>query len=303
MKNSTRATLFLLCVLVVVGSLGAYWAFLVQVRRLDEAKLSVEHVRKQISETSEKVVAIQENNQRWDELQGERDVPKKCIPAAENSQISYEYFHSLLVSSPLLLEYDFVTLDQGQEGELHYTGYEISGEGTFTSLFNFMSQLETLPRLYRIDQFEVVESRIRDPLNQVEWPGVSFSMRVRGYSNPVNGTEVSPVQVAEGDYRDLFDPFAPRFIARENNDQMIEVDVDVDFLSILSVAWDTAFLKTGNGKVVAVQAGTSIRDGFVTELDTRTQSCSFVINRNGLLHRITLTAAAGSPVAGGRVCG
>jgi len=280
-KNSIIIVISL--VLVVGGAL--IYIFTVQKDKLDErdAKLielkasysSMETLLEQLYTAEQKVAVI-------DSALSQR---KFIIPQNLSQEKFYEYVDDNFTDSPV---YKFVSIDfngEIQEDKVKYYKYKVDGVGSFASVYRLFYAIEHSKELKKIESGEVSGNTTVDTKGKPRYL-VKFQLEVRTYF--ADNDQFSSTDYVENTMkpRTLYDAFFPliRTTIKPNTSNL----PDIQDAELLFLYPDGAFIKDTQGNTFLLKEGDQVYLGYVTSINYKSKSVSFILNKGGIVEYYTL---------------
>ncbi len=315
MKSFFKNTLALIVVLVLVVIAGGYVTFVrqptelarvekaIKVEKMKQAELTALLEQQDVS-AAKASEAVNKWNARY------KVVPDTLLSAAvvgrfnELTRSGFENFDITFDGATTTPEYSFYT-------------HNVTGRAYFSSLYDFVWQVENSRQLYRINGLDLShidlitdvqtgdgdEEETRKRMQVM----VSFSMKVESYfagaegiSAPqirmagLQGVADLPVQVAREtrvpravlpDSDPAINPFFPGILSQlpPNTHDLIEVEGD----ALVSIVGGKAVFQSGS-EFRAVGVGEAVYLGVVTEIDPYEESVTARLNKGGIIDEVVL---------------
>lgn len=287
-------TLAILWVVLLVG--GLFWYFS-EAGRLVEAREEHQRLLKQLEDSRSEIRKFAQVEQTYNNLQDAwLNTPKKIISADEPS-FSLSYVNWIMTSNYLEIDFDFVL--NSKQPLKNYTRfvYTLSGEGTYSDIYQLIWHLTYEPILYKINAITLRRKTADSDL-------LSFNIKLEGYTaeNQVQMVEdFSQWRLASHETiagpRDIFEPLIrPRPVVKERPAAPSKPklppkkpgEIDVEKATLQAVTNNSIFIREGNGKMVELKLGDPVYLGRLVRINQETNQAEFEITKFGRTERIVL---------------
>lgn len=165
--------------------------------------------------------------------------------------------------------------------------FQIKGESKFTDLFHLINLFETSPELYKIHLKEIKQTFTTNNQGRME-ERVLFNLILETfYTTNEKYSFVSTL--SRKNLRTVF--YTSDFFA-----SLIKMDVppndaglfEVDGAKLLAIMPDAIYLIDKKGNSITLTEGDEVYLGYLTKIDYQNHSCEFLLNKGGILERVTL---------------
>lgn len=279
MSYALRNTLILLIVLLLFA--GAGWAY-------------IEYVQVDQIETLE--TQLTERRQKLQQMQQVADDYNALATAYEEAR---EYFNNyqkaLYLSSDEDKVYDFLTnlnremayndfsfsfADSSVHSRYGVLNMEISGQGAYRNVANFIRGIERSQPLNKIKNLTVT------PINQEEEYGrVNYSFDLSSYYDRSEILDKPSFDMFSGMYASVHNPFFPLVRDIEPN---TEGAVNVEQSKLVALSSDRVFLIDQSGVMRQIRVGEEVYLGKLTSINLNNRTATFTLNKGGIVKSITL---------------
>jgi hypothetical protein len=159
---------------------------------------------------------------------------------------------------------------------------EISGEGEYDNLVNFLYRIEYSRPLVKVLSVSLENSEIYDQLNTVFFTvNVAAYYRRGNWSNYYANMSTVPPR---GDID--YNPYYPLIHDVPPNEENLP---DVDASRLVALTGISAHIVDQNGSLVRLKVGDRVYLGNLREIDVQEGEAVFVLNRGGIVDRVVLT--------------
>lgn len=165
--------------------------------------------------------------------------------------------------------------------------FQVHGEGNFQDLFSLISLFESSKELYKINLNEIKQIFTPDKEGRMQ-EKVLFKLNLDAYYtlNPEYNFDSILVR---NDFRsvvyisDLFESLIKLDIP-PNDEGLFEVDGS----RLLAIMPDAVYLIDKKGNSYTLTEGDEVYLGYLTKIDYQNHTCDFLLNKGGILEKITL---------------
>lgn len=285
MDRKLKNTIILISILLLIIIAGSVYTFYFQSNKIDERKTEIKKLEPQAFNTEELLAQLKNLQERARELDSILALRKFNIPVALKQSAFYNFVNKISFSfqpySYVNIEYQ--TVDH-KEHFSYYT-YKLAGVGSFNDVYKLIYGIEQSKELKKVvsinfNDFVKVDEE-GDAYYLVNYEistTVYFSSSDRFASAKFKENRLIP--------NPLYDVFFP-LIRNEippNKDNLL----DVQTASLLAIIPDGAFISNDQGETFLLWEGDKVYLGYLTEIDYETNEVRFVLNKGGIIEKITL---------------
>ena len=279
MSYAVRNSLILLVVLILF--VGGGWAYFYFVQNPE-----IEKLEQQVSDKSQELrekrqIANQYNTvlEQFENATFFINNYEKTLYTDSNEDKVFDFMNTLNTGNSYT-DFTFSFNDSTAQGQYGIMSMNISGEGYYRYLVNFIRKLESSKPLNKVVELDIT------PINDLENYGrVSYSYRLESYYN--RGTEFgSPsMDIASPTYASLNNPFFPLIREIEPNEENL---TNIEASELLALSSNRVFLLDQNGELQKIRMGERVYLGNLTNINLSEGSATFQLNKGGIIERITL---------------
>ncbi|MBU1678465.1 MAG: hypothetical protein KJ799_00720 [Bacteroidetes bacterium] len=286
MDRKLKNTLALTVILIFVIALGSFYAFYIQSNDQKEKKSKIADLNLNAYNTAELLDQLNTLQKRVAELDSILAMRKYNIPAKLTQSKFYDFVNRVSYNfSPqsfVNIEYEDII---AEEFYSYYT-YKLSGTATFNDVYSLIYAMEQSKELKKVLRCNFVN------FVQVDKEGiphylVSYNIFVAVYFSIEDRFTSATLKENRLIPNPIYDVFYP-LIRNEippNKDNLL----DVQTAQLLALIPDGAFLVDSGGRTYLLWEGDQVYLGYVTEIDYHTNQVSFILNKGGLIEKITLS--------------
>lgn len=279
MSYALRNSLILLIVFILfVGSGWAYFYF-VQEPKIDELQQQVEaktaelREKQQIANQYGTVLKQFENATFFI-----NNFDKSLYPDSNEDRV-FDFLNTLNTGNSYT-DFTFAFTDSTSQDQYGIMSMNISGEGFYRYLINFIRKVEYSKPLNKISNLDIT------PINDLENYGrVNFNFTLNSFYD--RGTEFgSPtMDVVNASYSSLHNPFFPLIREIEPNEEDL---TNIEQSEIIALSSNRVFLLDQNGELQKIRLGDQVYLGSLMNINLSEGSATFELNKGGIIERITL---------------
>jgi cell division protein FtsL len=209
----------------------------------------------------------------------------KRIASSVSPASTYHYLNSILHYSGLL-DFNLLYLGNKSLKGYNYNIYSVKGEGSYATIFRFISYIERGPEFYKINSLEmrVVESKDEETgRTQIVIP---FDMELWAlYADVKDLPRIKRTLGNVSVYR-VRNPFYP-YIYR-NIPANVDGLLEVERAELKAVMPDKAMIADKNGKIHVLREGDRVYMGYLSKIDVERNEIEFILNKGGIVDNFKL---------------
>jgi len=286
MDRKLKNTIILIGILILIVVIGGIFTFVFQKGEIDNRKDTVSTLNRNAHNTEELMEQLNTLKRRAAELDSILALRKFNIPVDLLQSSFYNFVNKVSFNfaarSFVNIEYEDVVL---QEHFNFYT-YRLSGTAYFNDVYKLIYGIEQSKELKKIltcgfDNFvEVDEDGIPHYL-------VKYSLNVAIYFSSNNQFASSISKENKITPNPIYDIFYP--LIRNEIPPNLDNLLDVQTAQLLALIPEGAFVADSQGSTFLLWEGDRVYLGYLTEIDYELNEVHFVLNKGGIIEKITLT--------------
>ncbi len=285
MNKKLRSTLGLLGLLLLIVLIGGGYIFMFQ--------------RSDISEKNEKLEELKANSydpvelaDRFEQLKVKSAIldsilqsRKFNIPKDLSSIKFYNFMNNVLSNFSEHTQVDIEFQKREQAKEFFFYEYKLTGRGFYNEVFRLIYSIEQSKELKKIITLSM-GNMIQTDDEGIPLFLVSFEMNAQVYFS--NDSRFAPEVLVENDLRTgpIYDAFYP--LIRNEIPPNIDELLDVQGSKLLALIPEGAFIADTHGNTYLVWDGEQVYLGYLTQIDYEENTVSFILNKGGIIEKITL---------------
>lgn len=286
MKRRTRRTILLIFILITAVS--SY--YFVEYSYNEEFKKLTELNKKQTNKlfdnkTPEEV--LKEIKIKIDTLEKFIIEQNKVIPYYASPVKAYDEILKIinLFENKLFVNID--KLSSEDKNPIRIDRFKVTGEGEFRNLFSLINLFESAPELYLVRVKEIKQTFVPNPNSRLD-EKVLFTFELETYYTLL--PEYNLDTLTKRDKKvfltyisDYFKPLIKLDIP-PNDEGLFEVDGS----KLIAIMPDAVYLVDKKGNSHTLSEGDEVYLGYLTKINYEKYSCEFLLNKGGILERVTL---------------
>ncbi len=285
MSNTTRNAIILSILFVVILALGGYYVLGYQPREIKKKQLELESLNQQfldVATLTSMYDSLQIESDKIDSILYHR---AKVIPFRHSMTDTYNDILEITKDFSRFTRIDIEYEKTEKVGAASVDYFTLTGQGEFADVFKLIYDLEKSKKLYKISSLNLINATLTTGKGEIRYQ-VEFEIKLESYftddpSLALNYENIQPKRIQF--VSDLFYPLIQPDIP-PNYDALLEVDG----ATLLAIIPDAVFIMDKNGNSYTLSEGDPVYLGYLTRIDYDNQQCEFLLNRGGIIERVTL---------------
>lgn len=279
MSYALRNSLILLVVLLLF--VGAGWAYIYFVQQPEIEELT-QQVEAKTSELREKQQIANQYTTVLEQFENATFFIEnfdKTLYTDSNEDRVFDFMNNLNTGNSYT-DFTFAFSDSTAQDQYGVMSMNISGEGFYRYLINFIRKMEYSKPLNKISNLDVT------PINDLENYGrVSYSFTLNSYYDRATEFGSPTMDIESPTYASLHNPFFPLIREIEPNEENL---TDIEQSELIALSSNRAFLLDQTGELQKIGLGESVYLGSLTNINLSEGTATFQLNKGGIIERITL---------------
>lgn len=286
MDRKLKNTLALLVIFFLILIGGGIYSFVFQKNEIEEKEKRVKDLNLSAYDTKDLMAQLEALESRVAELDSILALRKYNIPVRLDQSSFYDFVNKVSFTfsndSYVNIEYDRIESDPN----FYFYIYSIKG----TTFFNEFYRL-----VYAIEQSKELKKVLNCSINNVVTVNdedialyqISFEIEVAVYFSDDDSFASSSLVENRLNPNPLYDIFYP-LIRNEippNTDNLPDIQTG----QLLALIPDGAFISDGKGNSYLLWEGDKVYLGYLTEIDYDKNEVNFILNKGGIIEKVTLT--------------
>lgn len=285
MDRKLKNTIALLVIFIMILAGGLIYVFVYLEDDIDEKKKRINELNINAYNTEELLNQLKTLNKRVAELDSILALRKYNIPINIQQSRFYDFVNKISFSfapnSYVNVEYeDSFTLQH-----YNFYTYKVSGVAYFNEFFKLLYGIEQSKELKKIQRCSI-DDNVEVDDDGIPHYKVSFNFTVEAYYS--NNDRFTSTELIENNLKpnSLYDIFYP--LIRNEIPPNVDNLLDVQTAQLLALIPDGAFLTDAGGRSFVLWEGDQVYLGYLTQLDYNSNKVHFVLNKGGIIEKVTL---------------
>jgi hypothetical protein len=285
MNRKTVSTLLLLGILIIVVLSGGIYTYYIQDSEIEEKQAELDNLKLNAQNTEELKIQLADLSKRVEELDAILALRKYIIPVNIPQSNFFKFVNNISANFD---EHSYVNVEylgNGDPASFYSYLYSIKGTAEFNDLFKLV---------YAIEQSKELKKILKGKLNNfVEVDKEGFPHYLVTYNFEVLVYYADNDTYASAKYNEnklnsnpLYNIFYPliRDEIPPNSDNLL----DVQTARLLALIPDGAYVADASGQTHLLWEGDEVYLGYLTKIDYTNNEVKFVLNKGGVIEKITL---------------
>jgi len=285
MNKKLRSTLALLGLLLLIVLVVGTYIFMFQRSDLNEKQEKLKELNANSYDPAELAERYEKLRVRSAILDSVLQSRKFNIPKDLSSIKFYNFMNNVVSNFSEHTEINIEFLKKERAKEFFYYEYKLSGSGFYNEIFKLIYSIEQSKELKKIINL-TMGNMIKTDDEGIPLFLVSFEMNTQVYFS--NDNRFAPEVFIENDLRTgpIYDAFYP--LIRNEIPPNIDELLDVQGSKLLALIPEGAFIADTHGNTYLIWEGEQVYLGYLTKIDYEANTVSFILNKGGIIERITL---------------
>jgi hypothetical protein len=285
MNKKLRSTLGLLGLLLLIVLIGGTYIFMFQRSDLNEKYEKLEELNANSYDPAELAERLENLEVRSAILDSVLQSRKFNIPKDLSSIKFYNFMNNVVSNFSDHTQINIEFLKREQARDFFFYEYKLSGTGFYNEVFRLIYSIEQSKELKKISTLNM-GNMIQTDDEGIPLFLVSFDLNAQVYFS--NDSRFAPEEVIENDLRTgpIYDAFYP--LIRNEIPPNIDELLDVQGSKLLALIPEGAFIADNKGNTYLVWEGEQVYLGYLTKIDYEENTVSFILNKGGIIEKITL---------------
>lgn len=279
MSYALRNSLILLVVLILFVGGGWSYFYFVQIPEIESLEEQVEAKSQELREKREIASRYPTVLEQFENATFFINNFDKTLYPDSNEDRVFDFMNNLNTGNSYT-DFSFSFSDSTAQDQYGVMTMNISGEGFYRYLVNFIRKMEYSKPLNKISNLDIT------PINDLENYGrVSFNFTLNSYYDRATEFGSPTMDIANTTFSSLHNPFFPLIREIEPNEENL---TDIEASELLALSSNRAFLLDQTGQLQKIRLGEQVYLGSLTNINLSEGSATFQLNKGGIIERITL---------------
>jgi len=282
LKN-TLVLLALLLIIIVAGSLVTYWW---QQSDIDERKKKLNDLSLNAYDSEELLEQLNTLKSRAIELDSILALRKFNIPVNLNQSDFYNFINkvSFNFSPQSYVNIEYRDISNGEHYK--YYSYKLSGTAYYNDVYKIIYAIEQSKELKKITSL-AFDNFVKVDEDGIPRYFIKYNINCAVYFSDNDQFASSVSKENRLTPNPLYDIFYP--LIRNEIKPNIDNLLDVQSAELLALIPEGAFIADSKGTTYLLWEGDAVYLGYLTEIDYDNSVVHFVLNKGGIIEKITLT--------------
>ncbi len=286
MNRKTKNTIMLLGVLAVIIIAGSSYSFFYQRGKLEENTARYDELSINSMDTDELIKQLDILKLKADQLDSILALRKFNIPLNLRQSRFFDFVNNVSRTfsphSYVNIEYESLQSDEN----FNFYVYNLNGTAEFNDLYELVYSIEQSKELKKIISSNL-NNFVKVDKGEIPHYLVSFVLKVQIYfsdNDRFASSNKKENMLKPNPLYDIFYPLIRNEIPPNSNNLL-----DVQTAQLLALVPDGAFMTDAKGATYLLWEGDEVYLGYLTEIDYQNNEVKFILNKGGIIDRITLT--------------
>lgn len=286
MNRKLKNTLALIAILLLIVIGGSIFSFVVQKGKIDNKKKELNSLNANTTNTEELIAKLDNLKRRAAELDSILSLRKFNIPVNVSQSDFYDFVNKVSYNfapdSFVNIEY----IEIINQTHYNYYTYKLSGTAYFNDVYKLIYAIEQSKSLKKILTCNFTNFVSVDDEGLPHYY-VNYTLKVAVYFSNNDQFASSVTKENKLVPNPIYDIFYP--LIRNEIPPNIDNLLDVQSAQLLALIPEGAFISDSKGVTYLLWEGDQVYLGYLTEIDYDKNEVHFVLNKGGIIEKVTLT--------------
>ena len=279
MSYALRNSLILLLVLLLFAAGGWYYIQYYQAETLAEVKTQVTERKNKLKQDQQIADQFEAISATFQEASTFYKNYEKALYRSSNEDKVFDFLTTLNRGNANN-DFSFTFQDSTLYPQYGILNMQITGEGLYRNVINFMRSVELSGPLNKIDNVSITPIQVEE-----KYGYVSYDFKLKSYYERTKILEKSAYNVFQNTYASLNNPFFPLIRdIKANEDKQINVENS----SLVAVSTDRVFLINQNGEMQQISIGEEVYLGKLSSINLSEGTATFTLNKGGIVESVKM---------------
>ena len=286
MSAKLKNTIIILVIIILIAAGGGVYSFVFQRSKINEKQKKIKDLKMFQLDTKSLTEQLDGLKKRVAQLDSILAMRKYTVPVKLSQAAFFEFVNKISYSfspdSYVNIEYN----DLVNTSHFMIYKYNISGTAEFNDLNKLIYGIEESKQLKKITSTDLTNFVKVDEDGTPHYL-VTYKLTVEVYFTSEDRFSVRDFKENSLEPNPLYDVFYP-LIRNEippNKDNLL----DVQSAKLLALIPDGAFISDSKGSTYLLWEGDKVYLGYLTEIDYENNEVRFILNKGGIIEKVTLT--------------
>ena len=280
MSHAIRNSLILLIVLILF--VGGSWGYIeyYQVPEIERLTEEVEQKQQELQTNQEIANQFSAISASYEEASAFFNNYDKALYRDSNEDNVYDFINSLNQGSSYV-NFNFAFQDSTIEERYGVLNMQISGDGRYRNLVNFVRRIELSKPLNKVENVSITPIVTEEN----EFSNVEFSFNLESYYDRTKILEEPSYYINNVSYSSLHNPFFPLVRDIQPNEEGL---VNINQSRLVALSTNRVFIVDQNGVMQQLSVGDEVYLGQLTSINLNNRTATFTLNEGGIVRTVTL---------------
>lgn len=285
MNRKLKSTLGLVALLVFILTAGAIYIFVVQNGKIKSKTAKIKELSSHDLDQQMLLTQYQDAQNRVAKIDSALAARKYNIPQDIKELNFFDFLNKISGNFSELTKIDVEFVEHKKDKEFFIYQYKLTGSADYNDLYQLIYSIEQSKELKKIKSAQLSNMVFTDADGIPNFL-VSYTLVVDVYYADNNRFSTASLVENNLGSRALYDAFYPliRTAIAPNIDKLL----DVQSAKLLAIVPEGAFLTDASGESFLLVEGDQVYLGYLTKIDYDHNKASFVLNKGGIIERVTL---------------
>ncbi|MEN8193531.1 MAG: hypothetical protein ABFS12_11990 [Bacteroidota bacterium] len=286
MNRKLRNTIALVALLLLIVIAGSIYSFVMQKGEIDSKKKELNTLNANTTNTEELITKLENLKQRAAELDSILSLRKFNIPHDLLQSEFYNFVNKISYNFAPTSYVNIEYVDLVNQEHYNYYTYKVSGTAYYNDVYKLIYAIEQSKSLKKILTCNLTNFVSVDD-EEVPHYYVNYTFNVAVYFS--NSDEYASAVTKENRLipNPVYDIFYP--LIRNEIPPNLDNLLDVQAAQLLALIPEGAFIADASGVTYLLWEGDQVYLGYLTEIDYDKNEVHFVLNKGGIIEKLTLT--------------
>lgn len=285
MSKKLRSTLSLIALLLLIMIIGGIYIFVIQGGKISDREEKLKVLNEKAYDPVELQAKYEEVKKRSAVLDSILSSRKFNIPKDLSSIKFYNFVNNVISDFSEHTQVNIEFEGQNTDRDFFYYQYKLTGSGFFNEVYKLIYSIEQSKELKKLSGL-TLGNLIKTDSDGIPLFLVNFEMNAQVYFS--SDRRFAPEQSVENNLHTgpIYDAFYP--LIRNEIEPNVDELLDVQGAKLLALIPEGAFIADTHGSTYLVWEGEQVYLGYLTKIDYENNTVGFILNKGGIIERVTL---------------
>ncbi len=291
MSNTTRNAIILLLFLIIFVSIAGYYVFGYQENQMKKKRNELEALNREFLDVTTLTAMYDSLQHESDKIDSILYNMAKAIPFRHSMTDTYNDILNITRSFSRYTRVDIEYEKTETVGATSVDYFNISGQGEFIDVFRLIYELERSKKLYKIKGLTLRNATLTTGKGEIRYQ-VEFEIKLESYFTTDPNLALNYENLKPREFKFVSDIFYP--LIQPDIPPNYDALLEVDGATLLAIIPDAVFIMDKNGNSYTLSEGDPVYLGYLTKINYDLQQCEFLLNRGGIIEKVTLKLKSSS---------